>query len=45
MILNDLKLNAEKFENKNITKAVITVPAHFNSLQREAQLKQLNKQN
>jgi len=36
MILNDLKLNAEKFENKNITKAVITVPAHFNNYQREA---------
>ena len=36
IILNYLKTFAETFENKEIEKAVITVPANFNSLQRQA---------
>ena len=36
MILKYLKKNAETFTNTKINKAVITVPAHFNNLQRQA---------
>jgi len=35
-ILRQLKLNAERFFNGPITKAVITVPAYFNDAQRQA---------
>ena len=36
MILSFLKKNAEIYENKEIKKAVIGVPSHFNTLQRKA---------
>ncbi len=39
MILKYIKNYAEMYENKEIKKAVITVPAHFNNLQREATIK------
>jgi len=35
-VLSQLKLDAEKHLGKPITKAVITVPAHFNNQQRQA---------
>ena len=36
MILKYIKDNVNTFEGKEVTKAVITVPAHFNNAQREA---------
>ena len=36
MVLEKLKDNAEKYLNKKIEKAVITVPAYFHENQREA---------
>ena len=39
MILKYLKKNAETFTNSKINKAVITVPAHFNTFQRQATVK------
>src|SRR5450432_4009891 len=35
-VLRQLKLNAERFFNGPVTKAVITVPAYFNDAQRQA---------
>ena len=35
-ILRQLKRNAERFFNEQVTKAVITVPAYFNDAQRQA---------
>ena len=44
MILKYIKNYAEIYENKKIIKkAVITVPAHFNSLQRDATIKAAEK--
>ena len=39
MILKYIKNYSESFENKEIKKVVIGVPAHFNNLQREATIK------
>ncbi len=39
MILAYLKYNAEIYENREIKKVVIGVPAHFNNLQRDATIK------
>ena len=39
MILKYIKNNSELYENKEIKKVVIGVPAHFNKLQREATIK------
>jgi len=36
LLIMRMKLNAEKFLNEKITKAVITVPAYFNDNQRQA---------
>jgi len=36
MVLENLKLSAETFLGQKVTKAVITVPAHFNDQQRQA---------
>jgi molecular chaperone DnaK len=36
MILQKMKLDAEKFLGESVTKAVITVPAYFNDSQRQA---------
>ena len=36
LLLMKIKIDAEKFLNKKITKAVITVPANFNDVQRQA---------
>lgn len=36
LLIMRMKLNAEKFLNEKITKAVITVPAYFNDSQRQA---------
>jgi L1 cell adhesion molecule like protein len=36
MLLNKLKLDAEKYLGKSVKKAVITVPAYFNDSQRQA---------
>ena len=36
LLIMRMKLNAEKFLNEEITKAVITVPAYFNDSQRQA---------
>lgn len=46
-ILSSLKKDAETFFNETITEAVITVPAYFNNLQREAtiQAAQLSRLN
>ena len=35
MILKYIKKSAKIFQNREIKKAVITVPEHFNNLQRE----------
>ena len=44
MILEYLKKQAEIYNaNKEIKRAVITVPAHFNNLQREATIEAANK--
>ena len=44
MILKYLKEQAEIYNaNKEIKKAVITVPAHFNNLQRQATIDAANK--
>ena len=39
MILKYLKSYSELYENKEIKKVVIGVPAHFNNLQREYTIK------
>ena len=39
ILLKYLKEQAEIYENKKINKAIITVPAHFNNLQRNATIK------
>lgn len=36
MVLENLKVSAETFLGQKVTKAVITVPAHFNDSQRQA---------
>ncbi len=36
MILQKMKMDAEKFLGEPVTKAVITVPAYFNDSQRQA---------
>ena len=44
MILGYLKTNADIYNSNNeIKQAVITVPANFNSLQREATIKSANE--
>ena len=44
MILEFLKKQAEIYiKNKEIKRAVITVPVHFNNLQREATIEAANK--
>ena len=43
MILKYIKKYAESFENKEIKKAIITVPAHFNNLQRDATIEARKK--
>ena len=42
LILNEIKLYAEKYINQNIKNAVITVPAYFNYRQRQATIDSAN---